>query len=1541
VTLAGIAWPLPAAADLDCDRWRPVNPLPITEDLNGVAYRDGVYLAVGDDGAMLTSGDEVSWQVVDSGVEVDLTSVTDVTDAFVVVGDGGTILLGTPDAGWTAASSGTTADLLDVVADGVDVLVAVGPGGTILHSSDGGETWSDRNPGGSHGLLGVAWTGDGFVAVGESGSILTSETGLIWAPIDLGVGSDFHTVACDGSQCLTVATNGTVAVITGDEARVSEPDFPGYGVSDLVWYGDRFLSAGRLYHSFDGETWHRSQTAGLGPETRAIGPSWIAGGDPPSAIIVGSGGTIGHSTDFGEHWKPSNTLTGVRLHRLAANEDLAMAVGGEYDYFADGLHGAILVSKNLDHWEVSHRDSLRFTSVAANADTFMVTGFDDSPPPGSEGLIWRSTDGRWWEDAVESTTGPAATSSFLFQTITWDGGRWIAAGLNGVSVSTDGASWYQMDAGYVSLRGVASNGSTLIAVGSTGWSTWGTSGAILISSDGLSLENVGVSIDQRLFGAAYGDGVFVAVGESGTILTSPDGLTWTPRSSGITTTLAGVRWDDGSFTAVGDNGVALVSPDGVTWMPLDLGAGHDLTDLISTTMGHVASGDHGLLLRPDCSSPDEPPVAGFSWRPSNPEEGDPVRFFDLSTGGPTSWVWDFGNGVTASTPTATHTFDHWGHYPVSLRATNASGSDTATTDVYVLGSCGTPPKMTLTAPSAVPSDQPYTVSWDSVFGPWDDGIYRLYEGWAPSFDDPSDWFRGSWSTSIERTHSWADGGIVYLAGRAVNQCPTGTYTSELSNIARTDIVPDLDDLGEHLWAFPAAATSSGLGGTSWITGVVIHNPDDNDAPAHLVHLPRAGDRDAALGERLNVPARTSLHLDDAMAEFGVDATGALLVVSDRPLHAISRTYNDQVNGTYGQFIGGTPLAGALDPDRIGTVIQLTQDAGTRTNLALANPLPEDVVVDVEAFDASGTPLGIASYTVPGLGSVFESRFLERFTSEPVADAYAAVTPLSPGGKVLALASVVDERTGDPTTQTALEDRLESRGVVVGQVPKLTYLGGQQNRLVAAHNRWIFAGSLGVFVSTDGLEWETISGETARGVSFDGSRILAYGCSELVISDDGVNWQIHQIDPAPGRCLTSVCWDGVQWFGVTTGGEAIATSPDGIEWTEESIEGTLPRTVIRGSDRYLGAFSNGIAHSPDGRVWETSDLGTVTSVNWVQWNGSQYLAGSYRILAVSTDGQNWTVHEPGLPLGGGVWMGDRWVVGAHRFVRRGSMTWWRYRSAYVVSADGEKWDVVPLAGPDAKKPEEIAWNGEVVMGIGYSDNVSYLVGDAPTATVPAVAHVDGFAGARWRSDLELHNPNDEPVDCTIELLERDGANHQPDFRTVTVGASASVRLVDVVGDTFSTDGAGALRITPNGNTILVSSRTYDDADDGTYGQQVPGLRGSDAIWYFEKGRMIGLAHSPTRSEGFRTNIGLVSACAQPMDVEIELFDGEGRALGMTQTFLRAHGVHQLNDVFRQMTDETVANGWAVVRTPTAQCSFYAYASVVDNRTNDPTLIPASH
>lgn len=60
-----------------------------------------------------------------------------------------------------------------------------------------------------------------------------------------------------------------------------------------------------------------------------------------------------------------------------------------------------------------------------------------------------------------------------------------------------------------------------------------------------------------------------------------------------------------------------------------------------------------------------------------------VQFTDQSTGTPTSWYWDLGNGTTTTVQNPSTTYLNPGTYTVSLTVTNSGGSDTTTRTNYI------------------------------------------------------------------------------------------------------------------------------------------------------------------------------------------------------------------------------------------------------------------------------------------------------------------------------------------------------------------------------------------------------------------------------------------------------------------------------------------------------------------------------------------------------------------------------------------------------------------------------------------------------------------------------------------------------------------------------------------------------------------------------------------------------------------------------------------------------------------------------------------
>jgi len=72
------------------------------------------------------------------------------------------------------------------------------------------------------------------------------------------------------------------------------------------------------------------------------------------------------------------------------------------------------------------------------------------------------------------------------------------------------------------------------------------------------------------------------------------------------------------------------------------------------------------------------PTASFDVATHNPAAGYLVQFTDTSTGSPTVWAWDFGDGTTSTEQNPSHAFAASGSFTVRLVASNPSGSSNMT-----------------------------------------------------------------------------------------------------------------------------------------------------------------------------------------------------------------------------------------------------------------------------------------------------------------------------------------------------------------------------------------------------------------------------------------------------------------------------------------------------------------------------------------------------------------------------------------------------------------------------------------------------------------------------------------------------------------------------------------------------------------------------------------------------------------------------------------------------------------------------------------------
>jgi uncharacterized repeat protein (TIGR01451 family) len=247
-------------------------------------------------------------------------------------------------------------------------------------------------------------------------------------------------------------------------------------------------------------------------------------------------------------------------------------------------------------------------------------------------------------------------------------------------------------------------------------------------------------------------------------------------------------------------------------------------------------------------------------------------------------------------------------------------------------------------------------------------------------------------------------------------------------------------------------------------------------------------------------------------------------------------------------------------------------------------------------------------------------------------------------------------------------------------------------------------------------------------------------------------------------------------------------------------------------------------------------------------------------------------------------------------------------------------------------------------------------------IPAVAHAQGF-DSTWRSDIRLTNSGavSQKYQINFTPSATDGTQNGK-TTTVDVQAGSTVALNDVLanwyGASTTTPGqTGLLEIRPlksttnssigglaavssGGPTSLASSRTYNFTPNGTFGQFIPAIPFASFA-----GAATDVAPAPklsmqqiSQNGSFRTNLGLLEASGNPVDVLVRVFNSSGTMIGSFTERLAAGEHRQLNSVLEQK-GLTVENGRIEVTTASGNGKVTAYASVVDRRTNDPQLVPA--
>jgi len=354
------------------------------------------------------------------------------------------------------------------------------------------------------------------------------------------------------------------------------PDYISFEVLDNALPGERPLlwedyDPSKMYSSYSSE---KPSAETLSARSSGADVTITESASKNADIIVrfesitswGTHGSLSRSFDGGDHY---SYFLGAMFFQDAASN-------GNGQFIITGARGSMLictVEKNDDGYHIDKEpyafnpDNSGIKMIKYENNQYIICTF--------AGSLYASADGVNW-------TGMAALAASL-NDIVWDGKLYYAAGDNGIFASRDLTSWKRVYKTSESMRAICTSGDKIIACG--------TSGVLVYSTDGKqwSLASIPDSPRATLYGAAYGNGVYVVAGGTGwggagIVLSSTDGVNWVKVHDGYhqedfepdtdddicyqNCTYA-LKYIDGQFVATGlnrsANGFTMCSRDGRTW----------------------------------------------------------------------------------------------------------------------------------------------------------------------------------------------------------------------------------------------------------------------------------------------------------------------------------------------------------------------------------------------------------------------------------------------------------------------------------------------------------------------------------------------------------------------------------------------------------------------------------------------------------------------------------------------------------------------------------------------------------------------------------------------------------------------------------------------------------------------------------------------------------------------------------------------------------------------------------------------------------------
>lgn len=296
------------------------------------------------------------------------------------------------------------------------------------------------------------------------------------------------------------------------------------------------------------------------------------------------------------------------------------------------------------------------------------------------------------------------------------------------------------------------------------------------------------------------------------------------------------------------------------------------------------------------------------------------------------------------------------------------------------------------------------------------------------------------------------------------------------------------------------------------------------------------------------------------------------------------------------------------------------------------------------------------------------------------------------------------------------------------------------------------------------------------------------------------------------------------------------------------------------------------------------------------------------------------------------------LGSTRTATIGAGQYWQQDDVFAATGAGQRTLAYAVVEVTTAGGRVWAYGSVVDNQTGDPTTIPVLIASSPAGgfDTAALAHAPGAVGTAWRSTFTVANPGAASADLALSFRPYDGGSVVT--RNHTLAAGATVEWADVLVSLFGfasdEQHKGAVHVATD-TPVVLAARTFNDTSGGTFGQYLPGVSGAACL----TSGQVGMLPMLVKSTAFRSNVGVLNLGDAAVKVSITLFNSSGEERGQPVLLtVGAHAYRQLDDIFAVAGAAPQYLAYAAVHVVTDGGKVWAYGSVIDNTTGDPTTVP---